>query len=113
MKCEDVECGQVLVKLGLIMLYMYFMVEVYVLSKDEGGCYMLFFNNYCLQFYFCMMDVMGLIELLKDKEMVMLGDNVLIMVKLIVLIVMEEGLCFVICEGGCMVGVGVVVKIIE
>lgn len=33
-------------------------------------------------------------------------------VELIFLIVMDEGLCFVICEGGCIVGVGVVVKVI-
>lgn len=45
--------------------------------------------------------------------MVMLGDNIKMIVLLIYLIVMDEGLCFVICEGGCIVGVGVVVKIIK
>lgn len=38
----------VLVKFGLIKLYKKFEVEVYVLGKDEGGCYMLFFIGYCL-----------------------------------------------------------------
>lgn len=46
--CDGVECGQVLVKLKLVMLYMIFEVEVYILIKEEGGCYMLFFVNYCL-----------------------------------------------------------------
>lgn len=45
--------------------------------------------------------------------MVMFGDNFKFKVELIVLIVMEEGFCFVICEGGCIVGVGVVFKILD
>lgn len=112
-KCEEVECGQVLVVFGLIMLYMKFEVEVYILMKEEGGCYILFFKGYCLQFYFCIMDVIGVVEFLVDMEMVMLGDNIQMMVDLIVLIVMEDGVRFVICEGGCIVGVGVVLKVIE
>lgn len=103
----------VLCKLGIINLYKQFDCEVYVLSKDEGGRYMLFFKGYCLQFYFCIMDVMGLCEFLSGVEMVMLGDNVKFFVILIQLVVMEEGLCFVICEGGCIVGVGVVIKILD
>ena len=42
----------------------------------------------------------GAIELPKDKEMVMPGDNVTITVKLIAPIAMEEGLRFAIREGG-------------
>jgi elongation factor Tu len=53
------------------------------------------------------------IELPKDKEMVMPGDNVSITVKLINPIAMEEGLRFAIREGGRTVGAGVVAKIIE
>lgn len=37
-----------LVKLGSIMFYIKFKGEVYVLIKDEGGCYILFFNGYWL-----------------------------------------------------------------
>ena len=55
----------------------------------------------------------GSIELPKDKEMVMPGDNVTITVKLIAPIAMEEGLRFAIREGGKTVGAGVVAKIME
>ena len=55
----------------------------------------------------------GAVELAKDKEMVMPGDNVQITVKLIAPIAMEEGLRFAIREGGRTVGAGVVAKIIE
>ena len=54
----------------------------------------------------------GAIELPKDKEMVMPGDNVTITVKLIAPIAMEEGLRFAIREGGRTVGAGVVAKIV-
>ena len=53
------------------------------------------------------------VELAKDKEMVMPGDNVQITVKLINPIAMEEGLRFAIREGGRTVGAGVVAKILE
>jgi elongation factor Tu len=53
------------------------------------------------------------VELAKDKEMVMPGDNVAITVKLINPIAMEEGLRFAIREGGRTVGAGVVAKILE
>lgn len=45
--------------------------------------------------------------------MVMFGDNVEMIVELIVLIVIEDGICFLICEGGCIVGSGVVIEIIK
>jgi elongation factor Tu len=111
-KREDVERGQVLCKPGSIAPHTEFTAEVYVLSKDEGGRHTPFFNNYRPQFYFRTTDVTGSIELPKDKEMVMPGDNVQINVKLIAPIAMEEGLRFAIREGGRTVGAGVVAKII-
>mgnify|MGYP001390943095 CR=1 FL=1 len=112
-KREDVERGQVLCKPGSIKPHTHFTAEIYVLSKEEGGRHTPFFNNYRPQFYFRTTDVTGAIELPKDKEMVMPGDNVTITVKLIAPIAMEEGLRFAIREGGRTVGSGVVAKIIE
>ena len=111
-KREDVERGQVLCKPGSIAPHTEFTAEVYILSKDEGGRHTPFFNNYRPQFYFRTTDVTGAIELPKDKEMVMPGDNVQITVKLIAPIAMEEGLRFAIREGGRTVGAGVVAKVI-
>jgi elongation factor Tu len=112
-KREDVQRGQVLCKPGSIKPHTHFTAEVYVLSKEEGGRHTPFFNNYRPQFYFRTTDVTGAVELPKDKEMVMPGDNVSITVKLIAPIAMEEGLRFAIREGGRTVGAGVVAKIIE
>jgi elongation factor Tu len=112
-KREDVQRGQVLCKPGSVKPHTHFTAEIYVLSKDEGGRHTPFFNNYRPQFYFRTTDVTGAIELPKDKEMVMPGDNVTITVKLIAPIAMEEGLRFAIREGGKTVGSGVVAKIME
>jgi elongation factor Tu len=112
-KREEVERGQVLAKPGSIKPHKHFTGEIYVLSKDEGGRHTPFFNNYRPQFYFRTTDVTGSIELPKDKEMVMPGDNVTITVQLINPIAMEEGLRFAIREGGRTVGAGVVAKIMD
>ena len=111
-KREDVERGQVLAKPGSITPHTTFKCECYILSKEEGGRHTPFFSNYRPQFYFRTTDVTGSIELPKDKEMVMPGDNVTITVKLIAPIAMEEGLRFAIREGGRTVGAGVVAKIL-
>ena len=96
---------------GFVKPHTHFTAEIYVLSKEEGGRHTPFFNNYRPQFYFRTTDVTGAVELPKDKEMVMPGDNVSITVKLIAPIAMEEGLRFAIREGGRTVGAGVVAKI--
>jgi elongation factor Tu len=110
---EDVERGQVLCKPGSVKPHTHFVAEIYVLSKEEGGRHTPFFNNYRPQFYFRTTDVTGAVELPKDKEMVMPGDNVTITVKLINPIAMEEGLRFANREGGRTDGAGVVAKIVE
>ena len=112
-KREDIERGMVVIKPGTTTPHTNFEASVYILSKEEGGRHTPFFNNYRPQFYFRTTDVTGAIDLPKDKEMVMPGDNVSITVKLIAPIAMEEGLRFAIREGGRTVGAGVVAKIIE
>ncbi len=111
-KREDIERGQVLVKPGTINPHTYFESEVYVLSKEEGGRHTPFLKGYRPQFYFRTTDVTGTIELPKNIEMVMPGDNVKILVKLFNPIAMNEGLRFAIREGGKTVGAGIVSKII-
>jgi elongation factor Tu len=112
-KREEVERGQVLAKPGSITPHTKFTAEVYVLSKEEGGRHTPFFNGYRPQFYFRTTDVTGAVELPQGTEMVMPGDNIAIVVTLIVPIAMEEGLRFAIREGGRTVGAGVVAKILE
>jgi elongation factor Tu len=112
-KRDEVERGQVLAKPKTITPHTHFECEVYVLAKDEGGRHTPFFNGYRPQFYFRTTDVTGACELPEGVEMVMPGDNVKMIVKLIAPIAMEEGLRFAIREGGRTVGAGVVSKIIE
>ena len=108
----DVERGQVVAKPGSITPHTEFEAEVYILTKEEGGRHTPFFNGYRPQFYFRTTDVTGIIELPKEKEMVMPGDNVPMKIKLITPIAIEKGLKFAIREGGRTVGSGSVSNII-
>ena len=109
----DVERGQVLAKPGSITPHTKFQSEVYVLKKEEGGRHTPFFNGYRPQFYIRTMDVTGESELPAGVEMVMPGDNVNLVVKLIVPVALEVGSRFAIREGGRTVGAGVITKILE
>lgn len=112
-KREDVERGQVLAAPGSITPHTKFEGECYILTKEEGGRHTPFFGNYRPQFYFRTTDVTGTVELPTGVEMVMPGDNVNMIVDLIVPIAMDEGLRFAIREGGRTVGAGVVAKILK
>ncbi|MFD1696780.1 elongation factor Tu, partial [Roseibium aestuarii] len=96
---EDVERGQVLCKPGSVTPHTKFKAEAYILTKEEGGRHTPFFTNYRPQFYFRTTDVTGVVELPEGTEMVMPGDNVSVVVTLIVPIAMEDGLRFAIREG--------------
>jgi len=108
---DDIERGQVLAKPGSITPHTEFDAEVYILTKEEGGRHTPFFKGYKPQFYFRTTDVTGEVELPADKEMVMPGDTITFVVKLLAPIAMEQGLRFAIREGGRTVGAGVVTKI--
>ncbi len=110
---EDVERGMVIAKPKSITPHTKFDAEVYVLRKDEGGRHKPFFPGYRPQFYIRTMDVTGQITLPEGVEMVMPGDNVNMVVELIVPVALEQGQSFAIREGGLTVGAGVITKIIE
>jgi elongation factor Tu len=109
----DVERGQVLAAPKSITPHTTFQAEVYVLKKEEGGRHTPFFQGYRPQFYIRTMDVTGESELPAGVEMVMPGDNVNLVIKLIVPVALEIGSRFAIREGGRTVGAGVITKIIE
>jgi elongation factor Tu len=110
---EDVERGMVIAKPKSITPHTKFDAEVYVLRKDEGGRHKPFFPGYRPQFYIRTMDVTGQITLPEGVEMVMPGDNVNMVVELIVPVALEQGQSFAIREGGLTVGAGVITRIIE
>ncbi len=108
----QVERGMVIAKPKTVNTHKKFECEVYILKAEEGGRKTPFQTGYRPQFYFRTTDVTGSVELPKDREVVMPGDNVRMTVDLIQKIAMEEKLRFAIREGGHTVGSGVVTKII-
>nr|KKS46038.1 MAG: Elongation factor Tu [Candidatus Giovannonibacteria bacterium GW2011_GWF2_42_19] len=113
LKKEDVERGQVIAKPGSITPHTDFEAEVYILTKEEGGRHTPFFTGYKPQFYIRTTDVTGDVALPEGTEMVMPGDTIKFIVKLIAPVAMEEKLRFAIREGGKTVGAGVVTKILK
>jgi elongation factor Tu len=111
LKKEDVERGQVLAKPGSITPHTDFEAEVYILTKEEGGRHTPFFTGYKPQFYIRTTDVTGEVTLPEGTEMVMPGDTIKFIVKLIAPVALEEKQHFAIREGGKTVGAGVVTKI--
>jgi elongation factor Tu len=112
-KKEEVERGMVLAKPASIKPHTHYKAEVYVLSKDEGGRHTPFFSNYRPQFYFRTTDVTGTVTLPQGVEMVMPGDNVSVVVKVIAPVAMEKGQRFAIREGGRTIGAGRITEVIE
>jgi elongation factor Tu len=112
-KKEDIRRGQVIAKPGSITPHTEFEAEVFILTKEEGGRHTPFFTGYKPQFYIRTADVTGEVTLPEGVEMVMPGDNVKIIVKLIAPIALDEGSRFAIREGGRTVGAGVVTKILK
>jgi len=112
-KKEDVTRGQVLVKPGTVTPHSEFECNVYILKKEEGGRHTPFFTGYKPQFYIRTTDVTGESTLPAGVEMVMPGDTVILTVKLVTPVALEEQMHFAIREGGKTVGAGVVTKIIK
>jgi elongation factor Tu len=112
-KKEEVERGMVLAKPGTINPHTEFEAQVVVLTKEEGGRHKPFFKGYKPQFYVRTTDVTGEVILPEGTEMVMPGDTINFVVKLIKPVAMEEKMKFAIREGGKTVGAGVVTKILK
>ncbi|MBU4314723.1 MAG: elongation factor Tu [Actinobacteria bacterium] len=113
LKKEEVQRGQVLAAPGTITPHTEFEGEVYVLTKEEGGRHTPFFKGYKPQFYFKTTDITGEVTLPEGTEMVMPGDTVNVVIKLIVPVAMEDKQRFAIREGGKTVGAGVITKVIK
>jgi len=110
---EEIERGQVLAAPGSVKPHTEAEVEVYILTKEEGGRHTPFFNGYKPQFYIRTLDVTGEISLPEGVEMAMPGDSLAHMkIKTIYPVAMEQGLRFAIREGGKTVGAGVISKVI-
>ena len=109
----DVDRGQVLAAPGSVKPHTESEIEVYILTKEEGGRHTPFFNGYKPQFYIGTMDITGEISLPEGVEMAMPGDSLTHMkIKTIYPVAVGEGMRFAVREGGRTVGAGVVTKVV-
>jgi len=112
-KKDEVERGQVLAKPGSITPHTDFKANIYVLKHDEGGRHKPFSKGYRPQFYMQTADITGeIVDLGEGVEMVKPGDNVVMEIKLIKPVAMEQGQRFAVREGGKTVGSGVIAQVI-
>lgn len=117
-KREQIKRGQVLIAPGSMKAVKKFQAQIYVLTKDEGGRYTPFMDNYRPQLYMRTADIaVGLHfpEGTPDvhEKMVMPGDNVELICDLMHDVAAEVGSRFTLREGGKTVGTGIVTKILE
>jgi elongation factor Tu len=112
LKREDVQRGQVLCKPNTIKPVTKFEASIYALTKEEGGRHTPFFTKYAPQFFFRTANVTGSVTLSEDRQMVMPGDNAEVTCELLVPMAIHEGMRFAFREGGRIVGVGVVAKLL-
>jgi len=110
---DQVQRGHSLAKPGSITPHTQAKVQIYVLTKDEGGRHTPFFTNYRPQFFFGTADVTGVCTLPAGVEMVMPGDNLELTIELQKPVAMEKGKRFAIREGGRTIGSGQVIEVIK
>jgi len=116
-KREQLKRGQVICKAGSLKSVTKFQAQIYVLSKEEGGRYTPFMDNYRPQLFIRTADItVGLHwpEGTKgaNEKMVMPGDNVEMVCELVHNVAAEIGTRFTLREGGKTVGTGIITKII-
>ncbi|SCV70408.1 BQ2448_1802 [Microbotryum intermedium] len=117
-KREQVKRGMVLAVPGSVKPARKFSASLYVLTKEEGGRYTPFMNNYRPQLFIRTSDVtVGLTfppgTENVDEKMVMPGDNVEVVGELIHEIALEVGSRFTLREGGKTVGTGIVTALLD
>ncbi|KNE99147.1 elongation factor EF-Tu [Puccinia striiformis f. sp. tritici PST-78] len=116
LKREQIKRGMVLAAPGSIKSVTKFLASIYVLTKDEGGRYTPFMNNYRPQLFLRTSDVTVSLTFPEDvadrnEKQVFPGDNVEMLCELVHDVAMEPGSRFTIREGGKTVGTGLVSRI--
>ena len=81
------------------------------MSREEGGRHTPFFGGYKPQFFFKTTNVTGEIRLPAEQEMVLPGDNTVVLVNLDKPVAFNVGSRFAIREGGRTVGSGVITEV--
>ena len=110
---EQIKRGMCLTKPGSVDIRRNFEGEIYVLKPDEGGRSKPFFTGYRPQCFIRTADTAVDIELPKDMQMAMPGDNVTVGMKLYYPLPVVKGQRFALREGGKTVAAGVITKLLE
>ncbi|EAU93042.2 elongation factor Tu [Coprinopsis cinerea okayama7 len=117
-KREQIRRGQVLAAPGSVKSAKKFLAQIYVLTKEEGGRYTPFMQNYRPQCFVRTADItvsLSFPEGTPDaaEKMVMPGDNVEMVCDLVFDVALEEGTRFTLREANKTIGTGIVTKIFE
>lgn len=117
-KREQVRRGQVIAIPGSIKSAKKFKAQVYVLTKEEGGRYTPFMQNYRPQLFIRTADITVALSFppgtpSPEEKLVLPGDNVDLIGELVHDVAMEVGSRFTLREGGRTVGTGLVTQIME
>jgi len=116
-KREQVRRGMVLVAPGSMKAVKKFQAQIYVLTKEEGGRYTPFMENYRPQLYLRTADITVSLHWPGStpdaaEKMVMPGDNVEMVCELVHEAAAEIGTRFTLREGGKTIGTGIVTKLL-
>jgi len=110
---DQVKRGMCMVKPGSLDVRRNFEAEMYVLKPDEGGRHKPFSTGYKPQCFIRTADVAVTVELPKDKQIAIPGDNFTGNLKLNFPLPVQKGQRFALREGGKTVASGVVTKLLE
>jgi elongation factor Tu len=116
-KREQLKRGQVIAAVGTLKSVKSFQAQIYVLTKDEGGRYTPFMENYRPQLFIRTADITAALTFPTGtpdaaEKMVMPGDHVEMVCDLVHDVAAEVGSRFTLREGGKTVGTGIITKIL-
>ncbi|XP_062919490.1 elongation factor Tu, mitochondrial [Mobula hypostoma] len=87
--------------------------QVYVLSKEEGGRHKPFVTNFMPVMFSLTWDMVCRVELPKDKELVMPGEDTSLTLTLRQPMVLEKGQRFTLRDGNKTIGTGLVINVLQ
>ncbi|XP_060678902.1 elongation factor Tu, mitochondrial isoform X2 [Hemiscyllium ocellatum] len=113
LKREDVRRGMVLCKPDSIRPHRKVEAQVYVLSKEEGGRHKPFVTNFMPVMFSLTWDMACRVQLPKEKELVMPGEDTNLTLTLRQPMVLEKGQRFTLRDGNRTIGTGLVTAVLE
>ncbi len=105
-KRDDVRRGMCVAKPGSLGQHEHLAAQVYIMTKDEGGLAQPITSERVLTVYSRTWDCPAFVELPKDKELIMPGEDGAITMKFSKPMVVEAGQTFTIRGGGGTIGTG-------